>query len=147
MCEYLRIFLFTHSLFDFFNSVQKSHNKFRNYVQAEITAWTDNSISWMSPTPTPTTTSSHLLWHWSWRAHSVNTVRIKSGEVEHLAIVEVRVEVVHGHLRTLFWSLQNRLGGGCFNNRYILRSKHKNSGESSGTMQLQCHLLLMRDGE
>ena len=70
-----------------------------------------NSISWMSTTPTPTTTSSHLLWHWSWRAHSVNTVRIKSGEVEHLAIVEVCVEVVNGHLRTFFWSLQDRLGG------------------------------------
>ena len=41
----------------------------------------------------------------------MNTVRIKSGEVEHLAIVEVCVEVVNGHLRTFFWSLQDRLGG------------------------------------
>ena len=54
MCEYLRIFLFTHSLFDFFNSVQKSHNKFRNYVQAEITAWTDSQLNQLNVTNTNT---------------------------------------------------------------------------------------------
>ena len=42
-----------------------------------------------------------LLGHWPWRIHSVKTVRVKAGEVEHLPVVKVRVEVVHGYLKLM----------------------------------------------
>ena len=42
-----------------------------------------------------------LLGHWPWRIHSVKTVRVKAGEVNHLPVVKVRVEVVHGYLKLM----------------------------------------------
>ena len=39
-----------------------------------------------------------LLGHWPWRIHSVKTVGVKAGVVEHLAIVKVCVQVVDRHL-------------------------------------------------
>ena len=42
-----------------------------------------------------------LFGHWPWRINSVKTVRVKAGEVEHLPVVKVRVEVVHGYLKLI----------------------------------------------
>ena len=42
-----------------------------------------------------------LLGHWPWRINSVKTVGVKAGEVEHLPVVKVRVEVVHGYLKLM----------------------------------------------
>ena len=42
-----------------------------------------------------------LLGHWPWRIHSVKTVRVKAGEVKHLPVVKVRVQVVHRYLKLM----------------------------------------------
>ena len=42
-----------------------------------------------------------LLGHWPWRIHSVKTVRVKAGEVKHMPVVKVRIEVVHGYLKLM----------------------------------------------
>ena len=39
-----------------------------------------------------------LLGHWPWRINSVKTVGVKAGEVKHLPVVKVRVQVVHRYL-------------------------------------------------
>ena len=42
-----------------------------------------------------------LFWHWPWRINSVKAVGVKAGEVKHLAVVKVCIQVVHGYLKLM----------------------------------------------
>ena len=47
-----------------------------------------------------------LLGHWPWRINSVKAVGVKAGEVKHLAVVKVCIQMVDRHLLIIFQLIQ-----------------------------------------